>query len=91
MQLEEKLEGDRLNEELNLLHHDRPSSGELFRLGNTQILSLPASGDQPAEAIHGDTEHIPTQTVDPNDQDPPVLVDVPCQQPQHFNNQTVFS
>ena len=67
-ELEKRMESDRLNEELNLLYHNQASPGELLQPGHTQTLSLPTSADQQAEAIYRDTEHIATQTADPNDQ-----------------------
>lgn len=73
-QFEKRMEIERLNEELNMLHHHRPPlpPGEWYRPENTQTLSLPTSGNQPAEAIHRNTDHIPTQSGRINNPQPPM-------------------
>jgi hypothetical protein len=67
-ELEERMESDRLTEELNLLHHKQTEPGDLIVPDDTHNFSLPTSGNRLAEAIHRDTEHITAQNVDPKGQ-----------------------
>jgi hypothetical protein len=66
-ELEERMESDRLNEELSLLHHKQTEPEDLIVPDNTHN-SLATSGDRLAEGIHRDTEHITAQDTDPKGQ-----------------------
>jgi hypothetical protein len=65
-ELEQRMENDRLNEELNRLYHSQASPRDLLQSGHTQDLSLPNSANRKSEAAYRETEHIATKPVDPN-------------------------
>jgi hypothetical protein len=75
-ELEKRMVSDRLNEELSLLYNKQAEPGDLVVPDDTHNLSLPTSGNRPAEVMDSGTEHIATQNADLDEQVSEQLIDI---------------
>ncbi|KAJ5569140.1 hypothetical protein N7450_011626 [Penicillium hetheringtonii] len=84
-QLEKRMAMERLDDELNRLHHQSsPPAEEWFSPGNMRGVSYSTLCDQPVEAIHKGTEHTPTQSDRTNTRpQPPMHDESDCPLTQH--------